>query len=229
MRNTLTHWLSRRPAVPAWGTLQSAFRARGWAPKLTHERDGFALDAGTDGRTWRLEWGPSQREYLGSHELRLRGETGLDPAMHALVMPRAQMAALEHAVYSQFVEGVQTRLDDQTPEEMRWLAMSERLSMTAMGPLHPQFAALGNDTDWLLAWLGGAFGPALAQWTLAANTGEAPATETAQALILRRGQLVWRIGMARPLAETVIAAVAVFELALVEAERQLSQKRPDDG
>lgn len=207
MRKSLSQWLLRRSAVPGWANLQAACQQRGWVAKLTHEHDGFVVEA----PAWRMEWGPAQRDYLGSHELRLRADTSVDPQLHALVMPRALMAQLEQALYRQFVESVQTRLDDETPEEVRWLAVSERLGHTALGPLAAEFGAVGNDSGWLAAWLGGTLSPVLAAWRPAgAGSAETP---PAMALMLRRGQLVWRLALARPTAADLLSAVDVFETA----------------
>lgn len=223
MRKSLSQWLLRRPAVPAWASLQAACQQRGWVAKLTHEHDGFVVEA----PAWRMEWGPAQRDYLGSHELRLRADIAVDPQLHALVMPRALMAQLEQALYRQFVESVQTRLDDETPEEVRWLAVSERLSSAQLGPLATDFGAVGNDSGWLTAWLGGPLSPALAAWRPAdAGESEAP---PAMALMLRRGQLVWRLALARPTASDLISAVKVFETAWHALTPTLDAAQAVDG
>ena len=208
MRKSLSQWLLRRSAVPGWASLQAACQQHGWVAKLTHEHDGFVVEA----PAWRMEWGPAQRDYLGSHELRLRADAPADPQLHALVMPRTLMGQLEQVLYGQFVESVQTRLDDETPEEMRWLAVSERLSSAHLGPLAPAFGAVGNDIVWLAAWLASPLAPALAAWRADHQApGDAP---LAMALMLRRGQLVWRLALPRPAAADLVHAASLFETAL---------------
>jgi hypothetical protein len=213
----------RRPSVPGWTALLAAGRARGWALRLTHEHDGFALESPSGAAHWRLEWGPSQRAYLGGHELRLRGDTGIDPMAHALLMPRALMSSLEHAIYQQFTEGVMTRLDDQTPEEMRWLAMSERLTADDMGPLNNRFAAVSNMAGWMADWLRTSLGPSLLDWS-GGDAVEPPGPRGSEvpgpmSLVLRRGQLVLRLGMTKPDVASVAAAISLYEVALAEARR----------
>jgi hypothetical protein len=65
-------------------------------------------------------------------------------------------------VFVQFTGGVQTRLDEETPEEMRWLAMSPRLGPAQMGSLKSWFAAVGNSVGWLAAGCSSGLGEAAA-------------------------------------------------------------------
>lgn len=235
MRKSWSQLLFRRPAVPGWPALAAAGRARGWEFRLTHERDGFALDAPAGAAHWRLEWGPAQRAYLGGHELRLRGDTGIDPMSHALLMPRGLLTSLENAIYQQFTEGVMTRLDDQTPEEVRWLAMSERLTANDMGSLNTRFAAVSNVAGWMADWLRTGLGPSLLEWS-GAGAAESPGsavptapvhlTPVPMSLVLRRGQLVLRVAMPKPDITSVVAAISLYEIALAEAIRSAQATPP---
>src|SRR5512139_2791868 len=132
-----------REALHAW------CESSGWAMRGIREQEGFVIDTRSGELEGRIEWGPSQRRYLGSHELRLRGELALGPEMHALVMPRTLMETVESELFSQFVGGVQTRLDDETPEEMRWLAMSPKLSPGLLGELKGHYAGVSSHVPWL--------------------------------------------------------------------------------
>jgi hypothetical protein len=223
MRKIWSQLIFRRPAVPGWAALVAGGKARGWAFRLTHEHDGFALESSGGANPWRLEWGPSQRRYLGAHELRLRAETGIDPMTHGVLMPRGLLTALEQEIYQQFTEGVMTRLDEQTPEEVRWLAMSERLKASEMGPLTEQFAAVSNVADWMAEWLQTGLAPALLTWAgegAGHSTQARPATTPVpMSLVMRRGQLVLRLSMPKPDLALVTAAVALYEVALSEARR----------
>ena len=50
---------------------------------------------------------------------------------------------------------MQTRLDEETPEEMRWLAMHAKLNPNQMGvSLRDRYGAISNDTAWVSRWLG---------------------------------------------------------------------------
>jgi hypothetical protein len=169
----------------------------------------------------RIEWGPSQRHYLGSHELRLRGELTSGHDMHALVMPRALMEQVESELFSQFVGGVQTRLDDETPEEMRWLAMSPKLSPGLLGDLKPHYAGVGSHVPWLAHWLQGPLGELLLQ------RANGPAELAPPfALIAHRGRLTLRVAVPEPDVTAVQAAKELFEVALAQA--RLTAPEPDD-
>ena len=120
--------------------------------------EGFVIDGRLEATPWRLEWGPSQRPYIGGHELRLRAEMGLPSDLQLVVMNRELQETMEQAVFNQYVEGVQTRIDNQTPPEMRWLVMFPRLPAGEMGALHERFIALSNNKGWLVRWLEGPAG-----------------------------------------------------------------------
>ncbi|MFZ2988821.1 hypothetical protein, partial [Ideonella sp.] len=186
MSTSIRQWLFGTPLPAAWAPLQAWCSARGLQLKPTAERDGFVIEIRHDALHIRIEWGPSQRHYLGSQELRLRAETGMPPEVYALVLPRGLLTRLEAELYSQFTVGTETRLDAHTPEEMRWLAMSQPLDRAHMGPLRPVFSALSNAEEWLSNWLAGATGKALLAWNDAA-------TATPDfALIGLRGRMAWR-------------------------------------
>ena len=111
---------------------------------------------------WRLEWGPSQRPYIQGQELRLRAELSVPRELQALVLNRELMESMEKAVFDQYVEGVQTRIDTTTPPEMRWLVMFPKLSGTELRTLRDGYGALSSYKPWLQQWLAGSLTPALA-------------------------------------------------------------------
>jgi len=195
-----------RDALQAWCD------ASGWTMRGIREQEGFVIDTRSGELEGRIEWGPSQRRYLGSHELRLRGELPLEPEMHALVMPLALMEAVESELFSQFVGGVQTRLDEETPEEMRWLAMSPKLGPGLLGELKGHYAGVSNHMPWLAHWLRGPLGEALLQ----RSTGPAEFAPPF-ALIAHRGRLTLRVALPEPDVAALQAALGLFELALGQA------------
>lgn len=206
-----------REALKAW------CEAAGWPMRGTREGDGFVIDTRSGDLEGRIEWGPSQRRYLGSHELRLRGELAMDGEVHALVMPRTLMDEVERELFSQFVGGVQTRLDEDTPEEMRWLAMAPRLSGALLGELKVHYAAVGNRMPWLAHWLQGPLG----EWLLQRAGGPAEAAPPF-ALIVQRGRLTLRVAMPEPDVAAVQAAQALFALALEQARLTADEAAAED-
>jgi hypothetical protein len=82
--------------------------------------------------------GPVAAPYIQGQELRLRSELGLASDLQVVVMNRTLQEQMEKDVFDQYVEGVQTRIDNQTPPEMRWLVMFPKLPGSDMGPLRDQ-------------------------------------------------------------------------------------------
>lgn len=186
--------------------------------------EGFVIDGRLGGSAWRLEWGPTQRPYFSGHELRLRADTGVESELQLLVLSRELQEQLEKTIFEQYVEDVQTRIDNQTPPEMRWLVMFPKLPGSEMGALKEQFVAVGNSKPWLQAWLRGALSQALA---LRATQSAAPLV-----LMIGRGRLMLRTTLEDPTVLEIQRAVSLFESALREARRVASESprgQPDSG
>jgi hypothetical protein len=159
---------------------------------------------------WRIEWGPAQRRFMSSHEFRIRFEVAQNSDVQALVLDRPLLARLDREVYAQFTDHVQTRLDEETPEEMRWLAMHTKLSPNQMGvPLRDRYGATSNDTEWVERWLAGPIAEALKR------RADATPIEavSAEPFILRlsRGQVVIRQAATVPRVKVLETCVAVAQ------------------
>ncbi|MCC9597754.1 MULTISPECIES: hypothetical protein [unclassified Rubrivivax] len=194
-----------------WDAVSTWAETRQWAFRGVRDHDGFVVEGRFGGtRPWRLEWGPSQRPYIDGAELRLRSEVGLPADLQALVMDRTLQQQLERQVFDQYVEGVQTRIDDQTPPEMRWLVMFPRLTPAEMGALREQYVAMASAKPWLQQWLGG---------PLAARLAASPAGDRPFVLMAARGRLTLRTAVAEPSGAVLEAWLALFETAVSEAWR----------
>lgn len=211
MLKTLRRWLKRETERVDFSAVQAWAEQQGWAFRINPAQDGFSVEPGGT-RHWRMEWGRSHRRYLGDHELRLRGHTGIDPHTFGVVMPREQLEALDRELFSQYVDGVETQANDHTPEEVRWLAVSPRLDAKALGPLKDVLAAVGNVTPWMQTWLSGPTGHQLGAWL------QAPAAPP-MVLIAQQGRLTLRMGMHRPDLAYIADAIHLFEVALAEARK----------
>jgi len=180
--------------------------------------EGFVVDGRLNTSLWRLEWGPSQRPYFSGGELRLRAEPGVEADLQLLVTTRALQEQLEKSIFEQYVEDVQTRIDNQTPPEMRWLVMFPKLDGSDMGPLHEPYVALGNAKAWLLAWLQGPLSQALQVRAGDPTAHTGPDTDPL-VLMLGRGRLMLRTSMAVPTVPEIKRCLQLFETALREATR----------
>jgi hypothetical protein len=222
MLQGIKRWLSNplgaAPAVPGvWADIA------GWARQGGHgfrsvQDEGFVVDGKAGDVAWRMEWGPSQRPYIDGNELRLRADLPLVRDLQLALMNRRLQESMERAVFEQYVEGVQTRIDQQTPPEMRWLVMFPRLSGDELGVLRANFVAVASSTPWMASWLQGPLGRAL----MAAPLD----TATPVALMIGRSRLMLRTAMADPELHSLRSWLALFETAIGEAGRVSGQAAP---
>jgi hypothetical protein len=212
MLDGLKRLFSGTPAAPAEGWEGIA----PWAASRQYSfrgvpNEGFVIDGRLGATPWRLEWGPSQRPYIQGQELRLRAELGLLPDLQLVLMNRELQETMENAVFGQYVEGVQTRIDNQTPPEMRWLVMLPKLPGSEMEPLRERYIALSSMKSWLVRWLEGPLTQALGALRVDATV---PVV-----LMIGRGRLMLRTTLAEPEPLPLQAWLRLFETAIREARR----------
>jgi hypothetical protein len=198
---------------------------REWATREGHRfatsrgGEGFVIESAAGPAGWRAEWGPSQREYIVGSELRVRTEIGEAGDLQMLLLTRALVGELEHEVYEQSTEGNQTRIDDRTPEEMRWLVLYPRMPRSAMsGSLRERFAVLANRPAAAPMWLEGP----LAQGLESSTSWLDPATPLV--MVVQRGRFVLRIEQAQPTLAVMKSAVALAEIASAAARRVVAEE-----
>jgi len=213
MLDGLKRLFSRAPAPGReWDELSAWASSRQYDFRpVRGDEGGFIVEGRLGALPWRLEWGPSQRPYVDGAELRIRAELGLDADVQVLVLDRLLQATVEKAMFDEYVEGVQTRIDDQTPPEMRWLVMFPKLSGTELGALRERFSAVAPVKTWLLGWLEGPLTPALLAAPLTAGQP--------MALMVARGRLTLRTALPEPLPSDLDHWLRLFHAALREARR----------
>jgi len=175
------------------------------------QSEGFVIDGRQGATPWRLEWGPSQRPYIQGQELRIRSELGLGSDLQAVLMNRLLQEKMEKDVFDQYVEGVQTRIDNQTPPEMRWLVMFPKVAGSEMPELRERYIALGSQKTWLLPWLHGPLTQSIAALRVDAAT---PVV-----LMIGRGRLMLRTALPEAAVATLQPWLRLFEVAMREALR----------
>jgi hypothetical protein len=200
------------------GNAADAPAARAWAESQGHRfaptrgAEGFVIEPARDA-AWRVEWGPSQRDYIDGMELRVRAEVGEAPDLQMLAMTRFAATLLEQEVFEQFTEGNQTRIDDRTPEEMRWLVLYEKVPRSVLGPLREHFIVLANRPAAAPLWLEGALAAQLvvaSQWL---------AERQPLALVVQRGRFVLRVAAAEATPALMQAALGLASVAAAAARR----------
>lgn len=221
MLDGIKRWLSggTPDAKQAGRTGLDAFASwsRGGQVQLRSARDGEGLvvDGKLDGMPWRLEWGPSQRPYVLGSELRIRGELPLPGDLQVIVLNTALQEAIEKTMFEQFVEGVQTRIDTETPAEMRWVVMYPKLSRAEVGALRDRYAVVSSIKPWVQQWLAGPLTAALLALKIEPTT--------ALVLMIGRGRVTLRTEVDEASPGSFEPLLRLFEVALREARRVASQ------
>jgi len=183
--------------------------------------EGFVVDGKVGTTEWRMEWGPSHRTYIKGQELRLRAELGLSADLHLVLMNRQLQETMEASVFEQFVEGVQTRIDNQTPPEMRWLVMYPKLPGAEMPGLRERYVALSSVKRWLQLWLQGELTKSLAAL--------ATLPEVPMVLMIGRGRLMLRTELPDAQVGVVQGWLRIFETAIREARRTVEEGGSDSS
>lgn len=214
MLDGIKRWLSGGSDGSSGSGVES-FRAWSRASQVLirtpRDAEGLIVDGKLGDIPWRLEWGDSQRPYVMGRELRIRGELPLPHDLQVIVLNKVLQEAIEKTMFEQFVEGVQTRIDTETPAEMRWVAMFPKLKGQELGDLRERFAALSSAKPWLMAWLQGPLQAALA--------GLQMDPATAFVLMIGRGRITLRTELEDASPGTVEPHLRVFEAAMREAQR----------
>jgi len=213
MLESIKRWLSGGSPRSGFDLVQAWAESRGHQFKRPRDSEGFVVDALRAAPPWRLEWGPSQRAYIAGHELRLRAETGGTSEVQMLVMSRTLMEQLERQVFESFTEGLQTRIDTATPEEMRWLVLYPKPPASDLKSLREKFGGTASVPNLLPQWVDGPLADKLAQ-ARTSWLGDDPLV-----LIVHRKRLTMRLRLESPDPGRVTSAVALFEVALREARR----------
>ena len=219
MLDGIKRWLTGGPSAPAgeWEGVAPWAQSHQYSFRGV-QTEGFVVDGRLGATPWRLEWGPSQRPYIQGQELRLRSELGLGPDLQVVVMNRLLQQQMEKTVYEQYVEGVQTRIDNQTPPEMRWLVMFQKLAANELGALKERFVALGSQQPWLQQWLEGPLAAALQSVRVEPGTP--------MVLMIGRGRLMLRTALAEPEVPRLQMWLRLFETSMREA-RRVANDHPD--
>jgi hypothetical protein len=212
-------WWSAATPKPALHGAEQWARAKGAHWRRVRDDEGFVVDGAHRSVAWRLEWGPSHRPYITGPELRFIAELGLHRDLQVMVLNRALMEVSEAKVYDEYVQGVQTRIDTQTPTEIRWLVMYSKLTPAEMRTLGARFGGVASVKPWLLKWLEGELSDALLD--AARTLSEADAF----VLSIARGRLSMRLVMREPKPERIETWLALFETAIDEARRVAGEWR----
>ncbi len=149
----------------------------------------LAIDGKLKGKPWRLEVGAPQRNFICGEELRARAELGLDEDISVLVMSRALKNSLEKKAYDIYTDDLQTTIDPNLPEEMRWLAVYQEVGWDGLpGAFWDRYSVLSDDLDKARAWVTPQLAVLMLEWPLPEPHPEVPVI-----LMLLRGKAYLRM------------------------------------
>lgn len=216
MDNPFRRWFGRSPERGGWSELAHWAAGQGHRFARSSDGSGFVIEPPPGDAahpSWRLEWGTAQRHYILGNELRIRGEVGRGGELQMLILSRPLRVVLEQQVFNEFTESNQTRIDDQTPEEMRWLVLHPKLPRAALGPASELFGVSSSRPSAAPMWLEGELTAALLATPAWVDSNES------LVITVQRGRLSLRCGVPRPTLAAVQAALALFDVARTSARR----------
>ena len=218
------HWFVVRASAARWRPICDWAEGRNGQFRITKDGRSFLIEqAKAFPGSLRIEWGPSQRAYIQGNELRMRCELRLHGDLQMMVLCRALMDRLESAVFEAYTDTLKTRVDTDTPEEMRWLVMFPKFNQITSKLVRQRFGAVGVNKELLAAWLEGELSAALAQASQDLLTEERPFV-----LMAMRGNAYLRTSMPEPSLQEIQGLVKVLELACRELLK-VNEKLSDRG
>jgi hypothetical protein len=153
------HWMKLRTSASQWKPVADWAAKRGAQFTLEDDEagDGCSIvEPQNPLGPLLIEWGPPQRDYVQGAELRMRWDLKLKSDLQVMVIERSLMDRLEGQVFEAYTDTLQTRIDTDTPEEMRWLVMFPRLEQWSGKVVKQRFGALGASPEMIQEWLAGA-------------------------------------------------------------------------
>lgn len=213
MFNALRRLLTKAPKPAEPEALMQWAQRHGHTYLNARNAAGCVVEGRLGTQAWRLEWGAPQRDYIAGLEMRMLADLTLPKELVALVLNQELGEVMEKRVYDDFVDDVQTRIETQTPPEMRWLVMYPKLTASELGPLRDRFVAVSGTKLWLQQWLASPLGAALDAAQKLTGADEAVV------LSLHRCRLCLRLAMPDADMVVITAWFSVFEAALRESMR----------
>ena len=135
--------------------LKSWAESRGGDCRSSRRGLGLRVRSRSAAGDMRLEWGLSQRRYIDGPELRLRVDAGLPAKLEMLVMSRCLAEQLEAQTYELLTHDAQTEINGAAPQEVRWLAMFERIEDLLPPSFAEAFVVVGSSPVHARHWAQG--------------------------------------------------------------------------
>jgi hypothetical protein len=214
MLESFNRFFANQGLGPDFSEVSNWAKRQGHAFKRARDVEGFAVDGQLEGRAWRVEWGPPQRPWITTSEMRARIDLGLPADLQMLLLSKPLMEALEKQAFEQFMQTNTTELGESTPEEMRWLVMFAKIEMRGMKTLRARFGGVSSLPGDGPAWLEGALATVLLKASRRLLLYEPPFV-----LMTLRGRAYLRLQLGSADADDIAEAVELFEIAATQALR----------
>lgn len=200
---------SEHHALIEWASRHELSADSGRAPII-------GLSGHVCGKPYRMEIGPSTRDFITGEEVRARSDLGIDPEMAVIVIDRRLKVALEERAYSMFTDGDQTALQPVLNEEMRWLAAYDEVGWAGAPPGYwERYSVLAARRQIAQAWLDQELAAKLITVHLLSNA--APFT-----LVLMRGKCYLRAQRPDTSPSGLSPLIATFRTACEQAVLRFS-------
>lgn len=198
--------------VPEWASTQ------GWSYCGTQKGQGFHLSGKVSGKAWKIECGPSSRDYILGEELRARADLQINPDVAVMIINRPLKESLEKRAYAIYTDTLQTSVDSSLPEEMRWVAQYKEVGWASLLPeFWERYAVLADRREDALAWIDNNLAELLLHWPT-----PGPDAQTPFILMLLRGKAYLRMHYNPPHIYTLQHASIIYTSACESAVAGLS-------
>ena len=190
----------------AAGAISEWASTRGFGFSSSDNGGALGLEGRIQGKRWRMELGRPTRNFIRGEELRGRAELGIDEDAAVLVLNRTLKEALDKQAYSIYTDQLQTSVDPNLPEEMRWLAMYDEVGWDDLPQAFwDRYAVLADRRENALAWIDPALAAVMLDWP-----SPGPTAQTPFMLMLLRGKGYLRMEYVPPNLATLQHAALVF-------------------
>jgi len=197
----------------AHGPVSEWAATQGFAFSVDGSGHGIALEGKVGGKPWRLQLGRPTRNYILGEEVRARAELGVKDDAAVLVINRPLKEALEKKAYQIYTDQLQTSVDTNLPEEMRWLAMFEEVGWDSLPqPFWDRFSVLTDRRENALAWVDPSLARLMMDWPAPAPSAEVPFM-----ILLLRGKAYLRMEYSPADLSTLQHAALIFTSACESA------------
>lgn len=204
----------------AHGPVSEWAGTQGFAFSVDSTGQGIALDGKVSGKPWRLQLGRPSRKYIFGEEVRARAELGLPDDVAVLIMNRPLRDALEKQAYEIYTDPLQTSVDPDLPEEMRWLAMFDEVGWDSLPKeFSDRYAILTDSRDNALAWFDAHLVRVMLDWP-----GPGPSAQVPFMMLLLRGKAYLRMEYTPSDLTTLQHAALIFTTACEAALSGLRAK-----